>query len=295
MKRNIFILLFLSNFAFSQTEFLLYENIPPGNINAKKYETRITTDAGRDAINKVTIPAIYLYKAENTSLIAPAVIICPGGGYSRLSIFDGGEEVAKQFNKIGLHAIILKYRTKTDSAYTVPYEQIPFQDLQKGYQLIKNNANNWGIDLNKVGIIGLSAGGHLASMASTLQFKLPFSFQILIYPIISFQDNLVSAKMQSRKALLGNNPSEEKKRFYSPELHVSETNPPTFLIQAADDPQANVQSSLAYYQALLNKKVPAQLLIYQSGGHGFSLYNKTQGEYWMPSVEKWLKVNKIIK
>jgi dipeptidyl aminopeptidase/acylaminoacyl peptidase len=100
--------------------------------------------------------------------------------------------------------------------------------------------------------------------------------------------------MQSRKTLIGANPSEEKKQKYSPELHVTDSISPTFLVQSADDTQANVHSTLAYYQALLEKNVPAQLLIYQKGGHGYSLHNKVQDEHWFPSVKNWLIVNNIL-
>lgn len=294
MKKLIVIFSILSNIAFSQVEYPLYDGIPPGNKQAKNQEVRTQTDTGRDALTKVTIPSITFFKAESTSPNAPAVIICPGGGYFRLSIFDGGNEVAKEFTKIGIHAIVLKYRTSTDSAYSVPFEQIPLQDLHQAYQITKTNAIKWGIDMSKLGIVGLSAGGHLSAMTSTPQFKLPWAFQVLVYPIISFQDKFVLPRMQSRKTLIGVNPSEEKKRMYSPELHVTETISPTFLVQSADDTQANVHSTLAYYQALLEKKVPAQLLLYQKGGHGYSLHNKVQDEYWFPSVEKWLILNNIL-
>lgn len=294
MKKLIFILSFVSTIAFSQIEFRLYEGTPTGNKFDKNQEIRTQTDTGREALKNVTIPSITFFKAEGISLNSPAVIICPGGGYFRLSIFDGGYEVAKEFTKIGIHAIVLKYRTSTDSAYSVPFEQIPIQDLKLAYQITKTHSDKWGIDMSKLGIVGLSAGGHLAAMTSTPQFKLPWAFQVLVYPIISFQDKFVLSKMQSRKILIGIDASEETKIKYSPELHVTDSISPTFIVQSADDTQANVHSTLAYYQALLEKNVLAQLFIYQKGGHGYSLHNKVQDEYWFPSVKKWLITNKII-
>lgn len=279
--------------ASAQTEIKLYEGTPLGNLSNSNKEVRIKTDAGRDALTKVTHPSVFYFKPDADKAQKAAVIICPGGGYHRLSIYDGGFAVAKELTAAGIHVFVLKYRTYVDSAYN-RYEPLPFQDLTTAYGLIGKNAQAWGIDTAKIGIMGFSAGGHLAAMASTPQHHLKLAFQILVYPVISFSDALVSPRLQSRKMLLGNNISEEKKRFYSPEVWVNEQNPPTYLIHAADDTQSLVGNSLEYYRALLAKNVPAQLLLYQKGGHGFALYNKEQDEYWIPSALKWLKINKIV-
>lgn len=278
----------------AQTEIKLYEGKPEGNLNNLNREVRVKTDAGRDALTKVTHPSVFYFKPEASKAQNMAVIICPGGGYHRLSIFDGGFEVAQELTAAGIHVFVLKYRTYVDSAYT-QYEPLPFQDLKTAYRIITKNASTWGIDTTKIGLMGFSAGGHLASMASTPQHYLPLAFQILVYPVISFNDSLVSPRLQSRKMLLGKNISEEKKRFYSPELWVSSKNPPTYLIHASDDTQSLVGNSLAYHKALLAKNIPVQMLLYQKGGHGFALYNKEQDEYWMPSAIKWMKTNKILK
>ncbi len=278
----------------AQTEIKLYEGIPPNNLNNDNKETRIKTDAGRDALTKVTHPSIFYFKPDITKAQNIAVIICPGGGYHRLSIFDGGFMVAKELTDAGIHVFVLKYRTFVDSAYT-QYETLPFQDLKTAYHIITKNAQTWGIDSSKIGLMGFSAGGHLAAMASTPQHHLKLAFQVLVYPVISFNDSLISPRLQSRKMLLGKQISEDKKRFYSPELWISDKNPPTYLIHAMDDTQSLVGNSLEYYKALLSKNVPAQMLLYQKGGHGFALYNKEQDEYWMPSAIKWLKLNNILK
>jgi acetyl esterase/lipase len=278
----------------AQAEIKLYEGIPEGNLNNVNKEIRVKTDAGRDALTKVTYPSVYYFKPNAAQAQNTAVIICPGGGYHRLSIFDGGFDVAKELTAVGMHVFVLKYRTFVDSAYT-QYETLPFQDLKTAYHIITKNANDWGIDTTKIGLMGFSAGGHLAAMASTPQHYLPLAFQVLVYPVVSFNDALVSSRLQSRKMLLGKNITEEKKRFYSPELWVSDKNPPTYLIHAMDDTQSLVGNSLEYYKALLAKNRPTQMLLYQKGGHGFALYNKEQDEYWMPSAIKWLKFNKILR
>jgi acetyl esterase/lipase len=160
--------------------------------------------------------------------------------------------------------------------------------------MVMENAADLSIDTNKIGVIGFSAGGHLAAMSFTPKNPLHFSFNILVYPVISFKDEYVSPKLQSRKVLLGDQISEEKKLVYSPELFIAENHPPSFLIHAMDDKTSFVENSLVYYEELVSKKIPSQLLIYQAGGHGFALHNKVQDDLWMPSVIKWLQLNKII-
>ena len=239
------------------------------------------------------MPDLTFYKAQGNVKSNAAVIICPGGGYHRLSIFDGGEDVALAFAKAGVNAFVLKYRTNTENSFH-SFEPLPLMDLKRAYQMVKENASTHEIDTNKIGVIGFSAGGHLAAMSFTPINPIQFSFNILVYPVISFKDEYVSPKLQSRKILLGDQVSEDKKRAYSPELFISENHPPSFLIHAMDDKTSLVENSLVYYQQLVAKKIPAQLLVYQSGGHGFALHNKVQDEFWMPSVIKWLQLNKII-
>jgi acetyl esterase/lipase len=239
------------------------------------------------------VPDLTFYKAEGVNKSNAAVIICPGGGYHRLSIFDGGEDVALAFAKAGVNAFVLKYRTYSENSFH-SFEPLPLMDLKRAFQMVMENASSMEIDTNKIGVIGFSAGGHLAAMSFTPINPIHFSFNILVYPVISFKDEYVSPKLQSRKILLGDQVSEDKKMAYSPELFIAENHPPSFLIHAMDDKTSLVENSLVYYQQLVAKKIPAQLLVYQSGGHGFALHNKVQDDFWMPSVIKWLQLNKII-
>jgi acetyl esterase/lipase len=288
-----FVLSLLPLIGFSQVTTKLYQGIPPGNRTAENKETEVITDAGRRALVDVTVPDLTFYKAKGNNKSKAAVIICPGGGYHRLSIFDGGHKVANAFAKAGMNAFVLKYRTFSENAYD-SFERLPMMDLHRAFQMIVENASDWHIDTNKIGVIGFSAGGHLAAMSFTPLNPIPFSFNILVYPVVSFKDEYVSATLQSRKILLGNQISEEKKMAFSPELFIAENHPPSFLVHAMDDKTSLVENSLIYYQQLMAKKIPAQLLVYQSGGHGFALHNKVQDEFWMPSVIKWLQLNKII-
>lgn len=299
LKTTSFFLFILLGFVFlpfigmSQVTTKLYEGLPPGNKTAENKEKEVVTDAGRRALVNVSVPDLTFYKAEGVNKSNAAVIICPGGGYHRLSIFDGGEDVALAFAKAGVNAFVLKYRTYSDNSFH-SFEPLPLMDLNRAFQMVMKNASSMEIDTNKIGVIGFSAGGHLAAMSFTPINPIHFSFNILVYPVISFKDEYVSPKLQSRKFLLGDQVSEDKKRAYSPELFIAENHPPSFLIHAMDDKTSLVENSLVYYQQLVAKKIPAQLLVYQSGGHGFALHNKVQDDFWMPSVIKWLQLNKII-
>jgi acetyl esterase/lipase len=279
--------------ALAQTEVNLYTGTPPGNLSTINREERVMTDVGRPALRKVTVPSVTYFKPAGSNPSRTAVLICPGGGYHRLSIFDGGYDVAQEFAKAGVHAFVLKYRTYTDSAYT-NFETLPFRDMQQAYQLIRQQANQYNIDTTRIGILGFSAGGHLAAMASTPTYRLRLAFNILVYPVISFADSLVAKRLQSRRMLFGKTITEAQKRAYSPEQFIAPNHPPSYLIHAMDDSTSLVNNSVVYYQALIARRIPAQLHIYQKGGHGFALYNKEENDYWLPSVLKWLRLNRFI-
>ncbi|WP_395626370.1 alpha/beta hydrolase [Daejeonella sp.] len=293
MYRLIFIFLFLliNNQGFSQTEIKLYEGLPPGNLKNENKEVYVKTARGR--LDSVTIPSITVYRPEKPDPSRATVIICPGGGYRNLSIFDAGYQLASELNKVGITAIVLKYRTQIDGFYK-DYSKIPLQDFDAAYEIVKNNALNWDIDLNKIGVIGFSAGGHLAAMRTVYNNNFKPAFSILVYPAISFMDELTSKKTVTRKYLLGDNPSEAQKIEYSSELHVSPGINPCLIIHAQDDGGVLVQNSLEFYNSLLKHKVKAQMLIYQEGGHGFALHNKVQDDYWLPMAINWLRFNKIL-
>ena len=194
----------------------------------------------------------------------------------------------------GIAAFVLKYRTQRDSAYT-DYRNVPLLDLKQATDIVYSNAAKWHIDTTHIGILGFSAGGHLTTMAATtFEIRKP-AFTILAYPIISFMDSLTSKSSGSRGNLLGKKISLEDKIKYSPELHITNTTPPAFILHAEDDKTSLVGNSIAYYNALLAKKVTAQLILYKKGGHGFALYNKEEDKYWMPDALKWLAVNGFYK
>jgi acetyl esterase/lipase len=274
-------------------------NLYPGSIpNSKAPDIKETEHSGM--FSGVTKPTLEIFLPEKEKSTGAAVVICPGGGYSVVVYQAEGVKTAKEFAKNGVSAFVLKYRLPDDS--TMIDKKIgPLQDAQQAIKIVRENASKWGIDTNMVGIMGFSAGGHLASTAAT-HFKKAFienknninlrpDFQILIYPVISMQDSLTHP--DSRTKLLGKNPSKEIIDEFSNELQVDKYTPPAYITQAADDQVVDVDNSIVYFEALRHHNVPVEMHIYPKGNHGFVLRQPT--EDWMMPIFKWMKNSKIIK
>jgi acetyl esterase/lipase/lysophospholipase L1-like esterase len=272
----------------------LYNGQIPGNISENNKEKAEKPEKGRPSVVNVSNPALIAFLPKTVNETKPAVIICPGGGYVRLTIEDGGYDVARALADSGIAAFVLKYRTWQDSMFT-SYRDLPYNDLQRALDIVYSRATEWKIDTEKIGLLGFSAGGHLAAMGATSKTGKKTAFTILAYPVISFTDSLVSPGLRSRTSLLGKKYSEEDKLKYSPELQVSNTTPPAFLVHAQDDSTSWVGNSIAYYKALTAKRISGQLLIYPRGGHGFAMTNKAMGESWLPQAMKWLRINGFYK
>ena len=299
-------LLFLTSFTMTmisglnaQTIIPLYDKVP----NSKTHSVKEVWEEGNGIrrISKVSEPVLYLYQAKETGLNQPAVIICPGGGYQILAIDHEGFEVAEALNKMGITAFVLKYRLPEDSI-VADKKIAPIQDAQRAIQYVRANAAKWNLDTSKIGIMGFSAGGHLASTAST-HFKKAYidnpgglslrpDFSILIYPVISFQPGI--GHEGSKNRLIGASAAKELVAEFSNELQVDSSTPPAFLLHAADDLVVPVTNSTLYLQALVKNKVKAELHVYQEGGHGFGLRNKTTADDWTERLKNWLKANKIL-
>ena len=286
--------------ACSAQETLPLYKVIPNSIATPDKEKGETTD-GILRIKNVSVPTITIYKPATNNKNSTAVIICPGGGYSILAANHEGSDVAKALAEWGITAIVLKYRLPDDSIM-VHKEIGPLQDAQRAIQLVRENAQKWSIDPNKIGIMGFSAGGHLAATAST-HFNKPVienkssvslrpDFSILLYPVISFTDSL--GHTGSRTRLLGKTPSADNIIEYSNELHVNAATPPAFLVHAEDDKGVKVQNSIHYYEALLKNNVVAELHVYPHGGHGFGMNNKTTDDKWMEHLKKWMQANKFL-
>jgi acetyl esterase/lipase len=273
-------------------------NLYPGAIPNSK-PSDIKERGGPQMFSGVTKPTLELYLPEKDKSNGAAVIICPGGGYSVVVYQAEGIKTAKEFAKNGVAAFVLKYRLPDDSSM-LEKKIGPLQDAQQAVKLARENAARWGIDPNKIGIMGFSAGGHLASTEAT-HYKEPLvengnntnlrpDFQILIYPVVSMQDKLTHA--DSRTKLLGKTPTQEVIDQFSNELQVDEKTPPAYITHAGDDKVVEVDNSIVYYEKLRQHNVPAELHIYPKGNHGFVLSQPT--EEWMMPIFKWMKNSKWI-
>lgn len=285
----------------TQTIIPLYpnNNIPNSKPSADK-ESREQKDIL--IISAVSKPTLEIYLPEKSKANGAAVVICPGGGYSIVAYSHEGTDVAKEFNKMGVAAFVVKYRIPNDE--TMLNKEIgPLQDAQQAIKTVRDRAKEWNVDINKVGIMGFSAGGHLASTAGThftkavienkVNTNLRPDFMMLIYPVISFSDSI--GHIGSRTNLIGKNPSQEKIIEYSNELQVTNKTPPTFLVHASDDDGVNALNSIYFYEALLKHHIPVEMHIFQNGGHGFGMHNRTSNELWMDWVKSWMLSNKWIK
>ena len=302
MKKLIvifFVQVLLCGSSYAQLTIPLYDKIPNSKPTVNN-ETSATTN-GILRIKDVSVPTMTMYKAGHPSPRKAAVIICPGGGYGILAASHEGSDVARVFNSWGITAFVLKYRLPDDSIM-INKETGPLQDAQRALQLVRQNAKQWDIDPARIGIMGFSAGGHLAATAST-HFNKPVidnpgnislrpDFSLLIYPVISFTDSLTH--MGSRNNLIGKDASPEKIKEYSNELLVNEQTPPAFLVHAIDDGGVKKGNSVQYYEALQRNKVPAEIHLYPQGGHGFGMNNKTTADSWMERLKSWLKANQYL-
>ena len=300
MKRILFLILF-----FKMTLLLCAQEVIPlytGNI--PDYKTSPDEEKvvmGSDAILRIEAiqkPTLTVFLPSKEKANGTAVIICPGGGYSILAFNWEGTEIAKKLNEWGITAFVLKYRIPNDK-WMIHKEIGPLQDAQRAIQLVRENAGQWNIDTKRIGIMGFSAGGHLASTAATHfnksyidnsgKINLRPDFQVLLYPVISFADSI--CHMGSKENLIGKKPSDEMIKNYSNELQVRPDSPPAFLALAADDDVVNPLNSIYYYQALLKNKVQAEIHIYEKGGHGFGLNNQTTKDQWTERLYNWMQAN----
>ncbi|MFT3902638.1 MAG: alpha/beta hydrolase [Niabella sp.] len=298
MKR-CFILLFLlfSLNAFAQKEIPLYEKQIPNSLPADNIEKYVRRDYGADWINDVSVPTLTFYPVTGAPSPVPAVLICPGGGYGGLSIIKEGTDIAREFNRYGIAAFVLKYRLPADRIMK-DKSTGPLQDAQQALMLIRKNAEKWKVDPKAVGIAGFSAEGYLASTAGT-HFHKPVidtkginvrpDFMVLAYPVISFMDSLTH--WGSRENLIGKDASKEQVALYSNELQVTKDAPPAFIVHAGDDKVVKVENATSFYLALNAKGVFSNMLLYPRGGHGFGLNNGTTSDKWMEHCIVWLTEN----
>jgi acetyl esterase/lipase len=264
----------------------------PGSVNNDTYTEKISEANGLPArIEKVTDPTLTVYLPPKESTTGKAVLICPGGGYGFLSFINEAFPIAKWLNDNGIAGIILKYRLPSD-AIMKDKTIGPLQDAQEAMRIIRRNAIAWNINPVQVGVIGFSAGGHLASTLSTHYSERVYplidsisarpDFSLLIYPVITMDESFTHGG--TRRALIGESPPEDAIKRFSNELLVDGNTPPTFLVHSTDDKAVPVKNSIVYYEALLKNNVTAEMHIFQKGGHGYGLADKRGTESAWPTL-----------
>jgi len=293
------LLLFISFQLLAQQTIPLYPAEIPNSTSYPMKEIRLVDKGTFYGISSISKPTLSVYLPDPKLATGAAVIICPGGGYAMESSVYEGTMIAEEFQKHGIAAFILKYRLPSDSI--MKDKSIgPLQDAQQAIKTVRQRAAEWKINPAKIGIMGFSAGGHLASTAGTHfeksyipndeKISLRPDFMILVYPVISMKDGLTHGG--SRINLLGEKPTADQIELFSNELHINATTPPTWLTHTGDDNVVTVENSIRFYQELIRNNVPTEMHLYPKGNHGFVLSLKP--EEWMQSVFDWMKNSDLL-
>lgn len=279
-------LIFMMHVIHAQEKILLYPNGPAESNEITEEEQFLR----KDFMVKISEPRMYVYPAPSEINTGTAVLICPGGGYTGVSVIKEGEEIAQWFNKLGVTAFVLYYRMPNG------HHEIPLKDAQTALEIIHKRAKEWKIDKTKIGIMGFSAGGHLASTAGTrlaAQKNRP-DFMILAYPVITMQPEITHRG--SKQNLLGKTPDVSLVNLYSNELQVTSKTPLTFLFHAEDDKTVPVQNTYLFVEALKSKKVPVEVYTFPEGGHGIGMRpTNPEADKWPVRLENWMKKQKLIQ
>lgn len=247
-------------------------------------------------ITKVAQPELAVYFPEEATANHMAIMICPGGGYGILAIEHEGHAIARWYRDKGYLAAVLKYRLPEEELLNEPWK-VPLTDAIQGIKIIRRNAKEWNINPKKVGVLGFSAGGHLASSLSvhgeigdeqSISSKPDFS--VLIYPVISLDTTITH--QGSRKNLLGEKVGTEWERYYSSETQVNPSTPPAFMVHSWDDKGVPAENSIRYAKALHQLGIQVELHLFEKGGHGYGMGNKsTHGNAaeWNKLSDEWIK------
>ena len=305
--KNTLITIFLSLSINSNGQLAKIDLYPEGIECLNVIKQKIDFDESGRIYRKVANPQIWYYPSQKSKSVKDkaAVLIIPGGGYEALWIDKEGVDVAKWLNGLGISAFVLKHR--------IPYwegkecrSDVALADAQRAMRIIRKNSKKWEINSKKIGVLGFSAGGHLASTLSTHhdqgirrsnleieKFASRPDFSILIYPVVTMKQPYVH--MGSRKSLIGNAPSNEIVEYFSNEMQVKADTPPAILIHSDNDLGVLVENSVNYYLALRKHKIPAALHVWEDGGHGYGLA-KGQGSIkdWPNICQNWMIQRKLI-
>ncbi len=274
-------------------EIKLWQAEVPGQNSGLSGEKTLVDKNVLTHVSQVTDPTLTIYPAKiGPGEKAKAVIICPGGGYSRLSIEKEGHAVAKFLAENGITGIVLKNRLPDDSLQNNK-TIVPLLDARQAIRLVRENVEKWNLDPRFIGIMGFSAGGHLAAMASTRKpyfekegENLRPDFSVLIYPVISMKTGLTHGG--SRQRLMGKYPSDALVLEYSNEEQVSDQTPPTFLVHSFNDKAVPIDNTLNYIKKLREYGIACEAHLYPSGGHGYGMLPGPT-DSWPGLMVKWIK------
>ncbi|MCD8166314.1 MAG: alpha/beta hydrolase [Bacteroides sp.] len=254
---------------------------PDGAPNSNGLEGE-EVNIGEGRVGNVTEPSMTVYKAAKPN--GMTIVMCPGGGYARLATGHEGHDMADWFNAQGITYVVLKYRMPNGN------HEVPLSDAEQAMRIVRSHAAEWNIDPHRVGIMGASAGGHLASTLAThySSGETRPDFQVLLYPVITMDEKYTHGG--SRVNLIGKEPSGEMIHKFSNELQVNENTPPAFITLSSDDTAVPAPNGVNYYLALVANKVPASLHAYPIGGHGWGYRdNFIYKRQWTEELEKWLR------
>lgn len=299
-KSTLLIALFAIGMSAQHTTMPLWPNTIPNQEPTHEKEVVEHTEDGIVWITNVQEPTLEVYLPAKKNATGQAVVIFPGGGYHGLAYDWEGTDIAKTLTAKGIAGIVVKYRLPWSKSITQDKNVVPLQDAQRAIRLVKSKAAAWHISEDKVGIMGFSAGGHLASTLGTHYKDSVYeqldeadnisarpNFMALIYPVITL--GAQSTHMGSRVSLVGEDPSAEAVDYLSNEKHVDAETPPTFLLHAMDDEVVPVENTTLFFNALRAHDVAATMHVYPTGGHGFSLAltdGKLKG--WMNLFFDWM-------
>ncbi|WMI69086.1 alpha/beta hydrolase [Mangrovimonas sp. YM274] len=301
-KRMIFGLVVLSALKglYAQEIIQLYSGYIPNAIEDENYQEEAEVNEGKLIRSfKVSEPTLTVFRPQKSN--GTAVIICPGGGYRHLAMDKEGFKPAKWLNELGITAFVLKYRLPNDRIMK-DKSLGPLQDVQEAFRYVRSHLDDYNIEGDKIGVMGFSAGGHLAATASNIheivlndedKVNLKPDFSILVYPVISMEEGVTH--QGSKTSLLGENPSREHVEKFSIENQIDAQTPRFFLVHASDDGAVPVENSLRYYEKALGYGVNAEFHVYNEGGHGFGLKGRGSSAGWTEVLKNWLNYQGLIQ
>jgi len=299
-KSTIFLVLISVGMSAQDTIMPLWPESIPNQHQSNEEEVISKSDDGILWVTNVQKPTLEVYLPSKRNMTGQAVVIFPGGGYYGLAYDWEGTDIAKALTANGIAGIVVKYRLPRSTSITEGKNVVPLQDAQRAIRLVRAKSEEWNIASNKIGIIGFSAGGHLASTLGTHYSESVYEkqdeaddlsarpdFMALIYPVITL--GAPSTHTGSRTSLLGEKPTNDEVDYLSNEKHVNKDTPPTFLLHAMDDDAVPVENSIMFFDALREHNVPTTMHVYPTGGHGFSLALKDKKlKGWIELFFDWM-------